>query len=62
MQAVNIRTSDNTGPLEGTLEYALTSVGLKATFGAKTLRLKIRIRDRAPNVSNEIQTEPFRLE
>lgn len=54
--------SDKTGPLEGTLQYALTSVGIKATFSIKTLRLKIRVRDRALNVSNEVQTEPFTLD
>ncbi|MGC3948711.1 MAG: hypothetical protein QM762_30125 [Chryseolinea sp.] len=50
------------GPLEGNLQYALTSVGIKATFGAKSLRLKIRIRDRALNVSNDVQTEDFTLD
>ena len=54
--------SDKTGPFEGDLEYALTSVGIKATFGIKVLRLKIRIRDRALNVSNEVQTNDFILD
>jgi hypothetical protein len=54
--------TEKPGPLEGNLSYALTSVGIKATFGAKTLRLKIRIRDRALNVSNEVQTEDFTLD
>lgn len=54
--------SEKTGPLEGNLEYALTSVGIKATFSIKTLRLRIRIRDRALNVSNDIQTEEFTLD
>lgn len=54
--------SEKPGPLEGNLTYALTSVGIKATFSIKTLRLKIRIRDRALNVSNEVQTEDFTLD
>jgi hypothetical protein len=53
--------SDKTGPLEGALQYALTSVGIKATFGTKVLRLKILIRDRALNISNEVQTDDFTL-
>ena len=54
--------TEKPGPLEGNLQYALTSVGIKATFGARTLRLKIRIRDRALNVSNDVQTEEFTLD
>lgn len=54
--------SEKTGPLEGNLQYALTSVGIRATFSIKTLRLKIRIRDRALNVSNDVQTEDFTLD
>lgn len=56
------RLTEKTGPLEGNLQYALTSVGIKATFSIKTLRLKIRIRDRALNVSNDVQTEDFTLD
>ncbi|HTF18106.1 MAG TPA: hypothetical protein VK658_08550 [Chryseolinea sp.] len=54
--------TEKTGPLEGNLQYALTSVGIKATFSIKTLKLKIRIRDRALNVSNDVQTEDFTLD
>ena len=54
--------TEKTGPLEGNLTYALTSVGIKATFSIKTLKLKIRIRDRALNVSNDVETEPFTLD
>lgn len=54
--------TDKTGPVEGNLKYDLTSVGIKATFSIRTLRLKIRIRDRALNVSNEVQTEDFTLD
>lgn len=54
--------TDKTGPVEGNLQYDLTSVGIKATFSIRTLRLKIRIRDRTLNVSNEVQTEDFTLD
>jgi len=54
--------TQKSGPLEGNLTYALTSVGIKATFSIKTLKLKIRIRDRALNVSNDVQTEDFTLD
>jgi len=54
--------TEKPGPLEGNLQYALTSVGIKATFSIKTLRLKVRIRDRALNVSNDVQSEDFTLD
>lgn len=54
--------AEKTGALEGNLRYAMTSVGIKATFSIKTLKLRIRVRDRALNVSNEIQTEDFTLD
>lgn len=54
--------SEKTGPLEGNLQYAITSVGIRTTFGSKTMRLKIRIRDRALNVSNDVWTEDFTLD
>jgi hypothetical protein len=53
--------SEKTGLLEGNLEYALTSVGIQATFGTRTLKLKIRIRDRALHVSNDVETKEFTL-
>ncbi|MGC3944148.1 MAG: hypothetical protein QM762_06415 [Chryseolinea sp.] len=54
--------SEKPGPLEGDLTYALTSVGIKATFGSQTLRLKVRIRDRELNVSNDVQSDEFTLQ
>lgn len=56
------RLSEKSGPLEGNLQYALTSVGIKATFSIRTLKLRIRIRDRGLNVSNDVQTEDFTLD
>lgn len=49
------------GPLEGTIRYGMTSVAFKIIFSIKTLRLKIKIQDRALNKSNEIITPEFTL-
>lgn len=54
--------SDKTGPLEGSLTYAMTSLGIRATFSIQTLKLRIKIRDRAFNVSNVVETEDFTLD
>ena len=54
--------SDKSGPLEGQLNYDMSSVGIRGTFGSQTLRLKIRIRDRALNVSNEVVSQDFTLD
>ncbi len=56
------RLSEKTGPLEGNLEYSLTSVGIRATFSIKMLKLRIRIRDRALHVSNDVETGEFTLD
>ncbi len=47
--------------LEGTIRYAMVSTGFNAIFSIKTLRLKIKIQDRALNKSNEIFTPEFTL-
>ncbi|MEJ1242301.1 hypothetical protein WBG78_29400 [Chryseolinea sp. T2] len=54
--------SDKSGLLEGDLKYDMSSVGIRQTFGSKTLRLKVRIRDRALNVSNEVVSQDFTLD
>jgi hypothetical protein len=48
-------------PLEGTLRYGLASTGFKVLFGAKTLKLRVWIQDRALNVSNTVETNEFNL-
>jgi hypothetical protein len=48
-------------PLEGTLRYSMKSGGFLPLLGSKTLKLQIRIRDRALNVSNTIRTKEFTL-
>ena len=50
------------GPLEGTIKYAMNSVGFNIIFSIKTMRLKVRIIDRALNSSNEILTPEFTLQ
>ena len=47
--------------LEGTLRYNMISLGFKEVFGNKTLRLEIKIRDRALHESNTIVTRDFSL-
>ncbi len=55
--------TDNEGsPLEGTIRYAMTTVGFKFIFTIKTLKLRIKIRDRNFNESNTIVTPPFTLD
>ncbi|MEO5977924.1 MAG: hypothetical protein ABIS36_10685 [Chryseolinea sp.] len=54
--------SEKSGPLQGNLTYAMTSLGIKANFSIKTLKLRIRIRDRAFNVSNDVETGDFTLD
>ena len=50
------------GPLEGSLQYAMVTSGMNALFSIKTLKLKIRIRDRSLNSSNVIETPDFTLD
>lgn len=50
------------GPLEGTIRYGMTSAAFNFIFTIKTLRLKVRIQDRALNKSNELFTPEFTLQ
>ena len=53
---------DNAGtPLEGILRYGMTSAGFKLLFRNDTLKLRLRIKDRALNNSNVIETPEFVL-
>jgi hypothetical protein len=54
--------TEKTGPLEGDLQYAMVTSGIKSLFSIKTMKLRIRIRDRSLNVSNVIETPEFTLE
>ena len=50
------------GPLEGTIRYAMPNSSFLALFSVKKLRLKVSIRDRALNISQEITTPQFDLD
>jgi hypothetical protein len=52
---------DGETPLQGTIRYAMQSVAFKQTFSIKTLKLRVKIQDRALNKSNEIETKEFTL-
>jgi hypothetical protein len=53
--------SEDQNTVEGTLKYGMYSLGFKETFGNKTLRLEIQIKDRALNKSNLVVTPDFSL-
>jgi hypothetical protein len=54
--------SETSSPVAGTLIYNMTTVGLVPYFGGKTIKLKVRVRDRALHTSNTIETPEFQLE
>jgi len=54
--------SDKSGPLEGTIRYAMPSTGFLPEFSIKTLKLSVKIRDRALHESEEIETPQFTLD
>lgn len=54
--------SEKEGPLEGDLEYAMVTSGIKSIFSIKTMKLRINIRDRALNTSNIVETPEFTLD
>lgn len=53
--------ADKSGPLEGTLTYSMVSSGFLAMFSVNTLKLRIKIYDRALHESNVIETPEFTL-
>ena len=54
--------SDKEGALSGSLQYSMATSGMKSIFSIKTLKLKVRIRDRDLNNSNQIETPEFTLD
>jgi hypothetical protein len=54
--------TEKEGPLEGSLQYAMVTSGMKSIFSIKTLKLKVRIRDRNLNTSTPIETPEFTLD
>lgn len=57
-----ILTDTEGSPLAGTIRYGMPSIGFKKIFTIKTMKLRIRIRDRALNESNTITTGEFTLD
>ncbi len=53
--------SDKQSSIDGNLRYSMTSLGFKAVFSIKTLKLRVKIKDRALNSSNVIETSEFTL-
>ncbi len=47
--------------LEGTIRYGMGNASYLALFSVKTLKLEIKIRDRALNTSNTVSTQNFTL-
>ena len=54
--------TDRKRPLEGIINYSMTSSGFLAIFGTKLIKLEITIYDKALNASNTVVTSDFRLE
>lgn len=54
--------SENSTALDGTLTYAMRSIGFRRIFGTNIMRLRIQIKDQALHVSNSIMTPPFTLD
>lgn len=54
--------SDSSTPLDGVLTYNMGSAGFKFEFSVRTIKLKISIKDRQLNKSNEIFTPEFTLD
>jgi hypothetical protein len=57
-----ILSSKNGTALDGTLKYTMNSIGFVAIFSVKTLKLRIRVRDRALHTSRWIETGEFTLD
>ena len=54
--------TDKDGALSGSLQYSMATSGMKSIFSIKPLKLKVRIRDRELNNSNQIETPEFTLD
>ena len=56
-----VMTDLSNSPLEGVLRYGMTSSGFKILFRNDTLKLRVRIKDRALHTSNVFETPDFVL-
>ncbi|HEY9487947.1 MAG TPA: hypothetical protein VIQ51_06445, partial [Chryseosolibacter sp.] len=52
---------DKNSSIDGTLRYSMTSLGFTSIFGIQTLKLRVRIKDRARNSSNVVESNEFTL-
>jgi hypothetical protein len=52
----------NNNSLEGSLTYTMTSIGFRAAFSIKSMKLRVQIKDRALHKSNVIETPVFTLD
>jgi hypothetical protein len=57
-----LHEGDDDRALKGTMRYTMSSTGIQANMSNKYWQLRVTIRDRAFNVSNEIRTELFTLD
>ena len=53
--------SDKGSSIDGTLRYSMTSLGFTSIFSIRTLKLRVKIKDRDRNSSNVIETPEFTL-
>lgn len=60
-QRFPVLSKTSTG-LDGTLRYAMGSIGMDILFSLKTLKLRVQIKDRALNLSNVVETPEFTLD
>ncbi len=54
--------SDKRNALSGTIRYSMTSTELETILGSFIWKVRIQIRDRAGNVSNEVWSQEFTLD
>lgn len=48
-------------PVEGTIRFTMKNSAFLATFGSRAIKVSVRIRDRALNVSNTVESPVFEL-
>ena len=54
--------TDSENPLAGTLKYGMTSTGFTPLFGGRSIKLRVRIRDRGLHVSKFIDTNVITIQ
>lgn len=57
----NLNSDGNKRPISGVLTYDIPSSSFTSTLKGKTVKLKIKIRDKALNLSNEITTSELKF-